>query len=146
MKRNFIATSAALATLVLMLLVSSAAMGNTSPETESATAETTTRFMIASVELPEIETNNSATLWFLSDGTLDRLLDEKTAFLEETRPLIHELKSKWATLTEELAKPSSEITTVAHLQNEISNLDTRLAEMRLEHHLTVEDIKASTFN
>lgn len=144
MKRHVITKTAGLATLALLLLGASIAMANiTTANTTDITETAAGRFRIIPIELPEIHVNNTTTFQCLVNRTIEKLLAEETAFLKETRPLIYELKSKWAALTDELVKQSPEKTETARLQNEISALDTRLAEVRLDHLMALNDIKTT---
>lgn len=145
MKRHLIATSAGLAALTLLLLWAPLAMANISTANTADIKDVAiNRFQVTPVELPEIDGGSTATFRFLSSDALGKLLAEKAEFLQKTRPLIHELKSKWAALTEELAGQASQETTATRLQTEISTLDTQLTAMRLDHFMALNEIRTNT--
>jgi hypothetical protein len=147
MKRHIITTSTALAAIALIFIGASFSTASITTENTTDTAETVLgHFQVIPMELPEIEADNTATMQHLFDGTFERLLEEKTAFLQETRPLKQMLKSKWAALTDELTSQAPETVTTTCLQEEISALDTRLAEMRVEHLMALNNIKTNPVN
>lgn len=147
MKRHVTAKTAGLAALGILLLGSSIATANITAANTAETMEPAIeQLQIPSAELPGIQPDLTAKCPYLSNGTIERLLAEKTAFRKETRPLIHRLESKWAALSNELAKRSPEETKTARLQDEISALDTRLTEMRLDHLMALGSIKTPTVN
>jgi hypothetical protein len=146
MKRHIIAKSTALAAFILIFIGASLSMANIPTKDTTDTAEAIiSRFQVIPMELPEIDADSMAVLQPISDGTLERLLEEKTAFLMETRPLNHMLKAKWAALTDELTRQAPAHVT-ASIQEEISNLNTRLAEMRVAHVMALNDIKTNAVN
>lgn len=147
MKRHHIAQTAGLAILALLFLGTSVAMANITTANTTDIAETTVgRFQTIALELPEMETNDMPALQFLSNENLGKILEEKTEFRKEAGPLVHQLKSKWIALADELEKQSPEETTTTQLQDEISVMCTRLAEMRFEHFLALQEIKTNAVN
>lgn len=145
MKRHWILKTAGLTSLALMFLFASIAMADNTPAANwYDTGSASDQFRIVSIELPEIQTCSTVEYPFLFDGTLGKLVAEKNAYREGTQPLVYALNSKWSDFADELAKQSPEETNMTRLQDEISDLGTRLAEMRLEHLMALDEIKTST--
>jgi hypothetical protein len=147
MKRTITATSIALALLALIFIGTSISTANIATEDSTDTADAVlASFQVIPMELPEIDADTTPSFGYLSDGTFEKILEEKTEFEKETRPLLHMLKSKWADLGDELSHQSSGTITATRLQDEISDLDTRLTEMRLDHLMALNDIKENAVN
>jgi hypothetical protein len=139
MKHTIIAKESTLAAFAIIFMGASTAMANI--DTADAILG---RFQVIPLELPEINTSAMASSEYYSDDTFEKVLEEKTAYLRETRPLENILRSKWAALTDELASQTEETTETARLQKEISALDIQLSEIRLDHLMSLNTIKTNT--
>jgi hypothetical protein len=137
MKQRMIKTITASITLSLAVMCTSIAVsGNELVDMSSDEG----RFEIATPQSLASGNESVLELRYLSDEYIAKVLAEKTAFTQETRPLLHDLMIKWAALAEELTAHPTEASTAILLQHEIRNLGTQLAQKRLDHLLALNHI------
>ena len=74
----------------------------------------------------------------LSDEQIDKLNKERQAFFEETQPVRDDLYQKQLELRSELAKKDPDVKKATQLQQEISNLQSQLAQKRIERQIKMK--------
>jgi zinc resistance-associated protein len=74
----------------------------------------------------------------LSDEQIDKLNKERQAFFEETRTVRDSLYQKQLELRSELAKKDPDVQKATGLQGEISNLQSQLAQKRIEQQIKMK--------
>lgn len=147
MKQNITIKMIRLAIAALMILCASTAMAGNNEENSPATIEADDNmFQLVPLELPKIGTDVTVQVNLPSDAGLQEKLAELTTYKEETQMLIRDIKSKWAAYAEELAEQNPETEKIAALTDEISELNKKLATMRLEQLQATNSAKASTGN
>lgn len=143
MKQRILKKTVAVATFSLVIMCASIAATSTIPESKLPDPS---RFEITTPQSLVAGNDIAVELRFLSGEFIGKVLAEKTAFTEETRPLLRDLRNKWAALAKELADPATEASTTALLQQEIATLGTRLAKERLDHMLAIKEIQTNGAN
>ena len=74
----------------------------------------------------------------LSEEQIDKLNKERQAFIEETRTVTDGLYQKQLELRSELAKTDPDVQKATALQGEISNLQSQLAQKRIEQQIKMK--------
>ena len=79
----------------------------------------------------------------LTDEQIQKLNEERANFYSETRDIRQQLHEKKLFLRAELAKKIPDAATAASVQKEISELNGKMDQMRLEHRLEIKKIDPS---
>jgi len=74
----------------------------------------------------------------LSDEQIDKLNKQRQAFFEDTRTVRDDLYQKKLELRSELAKKDPDVNKASQLQQEISNLQSQLAQKRIEQRIQMK--------
>jgi len=77
---------------------------------------------------------------YMSDEQIEKINQERTAFMEATQGLRQDLLSKRLELGSELAKQTPDIEKALRLRKELSQLESRMDQKRVEHMIRMKKI------